>query len=188
MKKLSLILNNFVIILFFISTSNSYCFEITTVSFGKGLDKVIDGDTIQIGKKKIRFSGIDAPESFYKGKQQICYDGENKIYCGKISKEILTKIIKNRRVMCRGKELDRYGRYLAECFLLGYEETSVSSAMVRSGYAFDYPKYSKKKYFKDQEYAKSNKLGIWNYEFKYPWEWRKKYKKYKKFTVGYNKK
>ena len=43
-------------------------------------------------------------------------------------------------------------------------------------------------HFKDQEYAKSNKLGIWKYEFKYPWEWRKNYKKYNKFTVGYNEK
>jgi len=188
MKKLNLSLNNFIIIFFFISTSISYCFEITSVSFGKGLDKVIDGDTIQVGEKKIRFSGIDAPESFYKGKQQICYDDKNKVYCGKTSKKILLEIIKNRRVMCRVENIDRYGRYLAECFLPGYEETSVSSIMVRRGYAFDYPKYSKKKYFKDQEYAKSNKLGIWKYEFKYPWEWRKNYKKYNKFTVGYNEK
>ena len=46
--------------------------------------------------------------------------------------------------------------------------------MVRSGYAFDYAKYSKKKYLKDELHAKTNKLGLWNMKFEYPWEWRKK--------------
>ena len=34
--------------------------------------KVIDGDTIILNKITIRFSGIDAPESFFKGKSQVC--------------------------------------------------------------------------------------------------------------------
>ena len=46
--------------------------------------------------------------------------------------------------------------------------------MVRNGYAFDYTRYSKKKYAKDEEYAKTNKLGIWTMIFEYPWEWREK--------------
>ena len=46
--------------------------------------------------------------------------------------------------------------------------------MVKSGHAFDYAKYSKKKYAKYQEYAKNNKLGIWKMKFEYPWIWRKK--------------
>ena len=31
----------------------------------EGKSVVIDGDTIKIGSEKIRFSGIDAPESYY---------------------------------------------------------------------------------------------------------------------------
>ena len=38
---------------------------------------VIDGDTIKIGNKKIRFSGIDAPEL-----NQYCFKKEKKILCG----------------------------------------------------------------------------------------------------------
>ena len=49
--------------------------------------KVIDGDTIILNKITIRFSGIDAPESFFKGKSQVCksliYDKE--FFCGKLS-------------------------------------------------------------------------------------------------------
>jgi endonuclease YncB( thermonuclease family) len=46
--------------------------------------------------------------------------------------------------------------------------------MVRNGYAFDYKKYSKNKYAKDEKYAKDNKLGFWTMKFEYPWVWRHK--------------
>ena len=42
--------------------------------------------------------------------------------------------------------------------------------MVKNGYACDYVKYSNKKYAKEEEYAKSNKLGIWKMEFDPYWE------------------
>ena len=51
--------------------------------------------------------------------------------------------------------------------------------MVRNGYAFDWPYYSKGKFAKDQEYAKMNKLGLWNMKFEYPWDWKTKAKKQK---------
>jgi endonuclease YncB( thermonuclease family) len=30
------------------------------------------------------------------------------------------------------------------------------------------------KFVSDEEFAKSNKLGMWSMEFDYPWDWRKK--------------
>ena len=62
--------------------------------------KVIDGDTIRLNEAKIRFSGIDAPESNYKGKEQTCLINETVIRCGKLSKEFLIKIIGNNKVTC----------------------------------------------------------------------------------------
>ena len=50
----------------------------------------------------------------------------------------------------------------------------LSKILVKNGYAFDYAVYSKKKYSQDEEYAKVNKLGLWNMKFEYPWQWRKK--------------
>ena len=45
--------------------------------------------------------------------------------------------------------------------------------MVKNGYAVAYLKYSKK--FQQQEnYAKQNKLGIWQGYFELPWKFRKK--------------
>ena len=58
---------------------------------------VIDGDTIILNKKKIRFSGIDAPESFFRGKKQTCKLVTQKIFCGEISKKKLTQ--KNLKVI-----------------------------------------------------------------------------------------
>ena len=49
---------------------------------------------------------------------------------------------------------------------------SLSSFLVRSGYAFAYRKYSKK-FIKEEEFAKENKLGMWTMEFEYPWDFRK---------------
>ena len=59
---------------------------------------------------------------------------------------------------------------MGECFI---NNDSVSVYMVRNGFAFDYPKYSKNKYSKDQINAKNNKLGLWSMQFEYPWIWRK---------------
>ena len=44
--------------------------------------------------------------------------------------------------------------------------------MVRSGYAFAYRKYSTK-FVQDEDYAKKNKLGLWQMNFEYPWVYRK---------------
>ena len=139
-------------------------------SFANDL-RVVDGDTIVLNGEKIRFSGIDAPESNYRGKEQTCLINETIIHCGKLSKEFLIKKIGTNKVTCkREKEPDRYNRILAECFVNG---ESLSKILVKNGYAFDFVRYSKKKYSEDQEYAKTNKLGLWSMKFEFPWDWRK---------------
>ena len=136
--------------------------------------RIVDGDTINLNGEKIRFSGIDAPESNYKVKEQTCLINETIIKCGKLSKEFLIKKIGTNKVTCKREEKpDQYNRILAECFVNG---ESLSKILVKNGYAFDYARYSKKKYAQDQEYAKTNKLGLWAMKFEYPWQWRKKNK------------
>jgi len=127
--------------------------------------KITDGDTIKLNEDKIRFSGIDTPEL-----KQTCIKDEVKILCGLNAKKILVDKIGNNKVTCVKEGKDRYKRILAECFV---NNESLSSYLVRSGYAFAYRKYSKK-FIPDEEFAKSNKLGMWSMEFDYPWDWRKK--------------
>ena len=173
MKKLNLILSNLIFIFLF-STSPTYSDEKDTI-IGKAI--VLDGDTIKIKGERIRFGGIDAPESYYKGKEQTCFEDGNNVFCGQISKEKLIEKIGNNTLNCKvQKNKDRYKRLIGECFL---KEESLSIFMVRNGYAFDWPFYSKGKFAKDQKYAKIKKLGFWNMRFEYPWKWREKIRKNK---------
>jgi len=126
--------------------------------------KITDGDTIKINGEKIRFSGIDTPEL----KQNCIKDGENNS-CGIKAKQILIDKIADNNVTCFKEGKDQYKRTLAECFV---NNMSLSSYLVRSGYAFAYRKYSKK-FIADENYAKLNKFGMWSMEFDYPWDWRK---------------
>ena len=125
---------------------------------------VIDGDTIRLGDVKIRFSGIDAPEI-----NQTCVASEGKVACGKISRDLLIEKVTNNKISCTDEGKDFYGRVLGECIVNG---ESLSSYLVREGFAFAYRKYSNK-YIEDEEYAKFNKLGMWSMEFQYPWDYRK---------------
>ncbi len=132
--------------------------------------KISDGDTIKVNGEKIRFGGIDAPESYFNGKKQICKLEEKNIFCGEISKTKLIEKIGNNSVDCvLEKNKDKYKRSIGECFING---ESLSVYMVRNGYALDWPRYSKGKFSKDQEFAKNNNLGIWAMKFEYPWVWR----------------
>ena len=125
---------------------------------------VTDGDTIRIGDERIRFSGIDAPEI-----KQTCIYQEIEFKCGEFSKNLLIVKISNQEVSCIRESTDQYGRTLAECFV-GKE--SLSSYLVREGYAFAYRKYSDK-FIPDEEYAQSKGNGMWSMDFMFPWDFRK---------------
>mgnify|MGYP006432075145 FL=1 len=126
--------------------------------------KVTDGDTIKIDGEKIRFSGIDTPEL-----KQTCIKDRVKNSCGIKAKQILIDKISNNKVNCITEGKDQYKRTLAECFV---NSESLSSYLVKSGYAFAYRKYSKK-FIKDEDYARMKKIGMWSMKFEYPWEYRK---------------
>ena len=126
--------------------------------------KIIDGDTIKINGEKIRFSGIDTPEL----KQTCIKEGVNNS-CGLKAKEILIDKISDKNITCTKEGKDQYKRTLAECFV---NDESLSSYLVRSGYAFAYRKYSKK-FIADEDYARINKLGMWSMKFEYPWDFRR---------------
>jgi len=126
--------------------------------------RVVDGDTILLNAEKIRFTGIDTPEL-----KQTCIKEGVIDPCGVTAKEILIEKIGDNKVECISEGKDQYKRTLAECFV---NSESLSSYLVRSGYAFAYRRYSKK-FIVDEDYAKLNKIGMWSMEFDYPWDYRK---------------
>ena len=126
--------------------------------------RVVDGDTIHLNGEKIRFTGIDTPEL-----KQTCLKEGSKDPCGVTAKQILIDKIGNNNVECISEGIDKYKRTLAECFV---NNESLSSYLVRSGYAFAYRRYSKK-FVQDEDYARINKIGMWSMDFDYPWDYRK---------------
>ena len=126
--------------------------------------RVVDGDTIHLNGEKIRFTGIDTPEL-----KQTCIKEGIIDPCGVTAKEILIEKIADNKVECISEGKDQYKRTLAECFV---NNVSLSSYLVRRGYAFAYRKYSKK-FIADEDYAKTNQIGMWSMEFDYPWDYRK---------------
>jgi len=142
-----------------------YLFLFIGVAHAENAVKVIDGDTIHIGSKKYRFSGIDTPEM-----KQTCKKDNQIVMCGVIARDALVKKINKQQVSCKEEEIDRYKRIVAECFV---NNDSLSKYLVRNGHAVAYRKYSMK-FVEDEDYAKQNKLGLWSMSFDYPWDYRAK--------------
>lgn len=132
-----------------------------------GRASVIDGDTIEIHGERIRFNGIDAPESW-----QLCQDSAGNDYrCGKVAATALDDFLsRSRPTRCDFIERDRYGRFVGNCFRA--DGKSVASWLVRNGHALDWPRYSKRAYASDQAHAERYRLGVWRGEFIRPWDAR----------------
>ena len=154
--------------IFFILTYNDVRSE--NINKISGFAKVVDGDTIKINSKKIRLYGIDAPEKKQKCKKTyltISFMSFTKDYmCGEVSTQKLIKKINKQKLNCNILDVDRYKRFIGECFK---RNINLNSWMVSNGYAVAYRKYSKK-YVSDEINAKNNKLGIWQGKFEMPWD------------------
>lgn len=132
-----------------------------------GRASVVDGDTFDLGKVRVRLHGVDAPES-----RQQCSDGDGDTYrCGREAAFALDRFLAvSRPTRCEIVERDRYGRFVGVCFRA--DGVNVNRWLVASGNAVDWPKYSKGAYAVDQNEARANSLGIWRGEFRMPCEVR----------------
>jgi micrococcal nuclease len=132
--------------------------------------RVTDGDTLVAERKgkqeKIRFCGIDAPEQAQPlGDQATAYlQGLVDQAQGKIT---IVPV-----------ERDRYGRMVAEVFVLGNEEKFVQTEMLQSGMAYIYPQYVNRCWnnlsMKAAEViGQEQKAGVWAGDYQRPWDYRK---------------
>jgi micrococcal nuclease len=138
--------------------------------------KVSDGDTIAVDcdgeKLKLRFCGIDAPES----KQPL----------GTESKALMMKLTDNKQVMIRPIEKDKYGRTVAEVEVKDdrklsngeYEILFVNAEILKAGLAYHYKQYSancpnRDRIIEAEKFAKDKKLGVWDGgDYQKPWDYR----------------
>ena len=135
-----------------------------------GKAKITDGDTIVINDVRIRFTGSDAPESYFFGKTQTCLNSKGQEWeCGKAATVRLKELVNHQEVRCADEGKDRYGRTLGICYV---GEIDLQAEMVKSGMAVAYLKYSRR-YEEEQNFAKRIKAGMWSGEFLEPEVWRK---------------
>lgn len=129
-----------------------------------GRASVVDGDTIDVQGVRIRFHGIDAPESY-----QSCETAEGVSYrCGReIADRLSDFLAASRPVRCVILEPERgRDRWIGTCYRA--DGTNVNSWLVAEGFALDWPKYSGGVYRAAQDDAEQHRAGIWSGRFENP--------------------
>lgn len=121
-------LTSFVVATLFVISAGCASAEIA------GRATVIDGDTLELRGQRIRLFGIDAPES-----GQLCQLGGQAYRCGQQAALALADRIGQRTVRCTEKDVDRYGRTVAVCFVGG---AALGRWLTLQGWALAYRKYS----------------------------------------------
>lgn len=130
---------------------------------------VTDGDTCTLlltradgGKKaeKIRFYGIDAPES-------------HQAY-GQAAKKFVSELIFDKDIRVEVANRDRYGRLVGKIYV---GDTFVNLEVVKAGYAWWYRQYAPKEtaIAEAEEDARTARLGLWQDKNPVaPWDFRHK--------------
>jgi endonuclease YncB( thermonuclease family) len=96
----------------------------------KGKCRVIDGDTIEIGRTRIRIAGIDAPELDHP--------------YGQKARWAMVRLCKGQVITADITGELSYDRYVATCFLP--DGRDLGAELVREGLAIDWPRYSGGRY------------------------------------------
>lgn len=138
----------------------------TTVITNALVVRAVDGDTIEVrldgeaGNEKIRFLGINTPESVDPRRPVQCF--------GKEASHVIKELIEGKRIRLeedpQSDNRDKYHRLLRNIVL--EDGTDVNAMMVRSGYAYAYlsfplNKFRKKQLSAFQAEAEFNKRGFW---------------------------
>lgn len=119
--------------------------------------RVVDGDTIQLESgQKLRYIGIDTPETVHPTKEDGCF--------GKEASDFNKQLIEGKEVRLEKdvSETDRYGRLLRYVYL---DDIFVNEYLVKEGYAVSssYPpnvKYQEK-LDEAERFARENGNGLW---------------------------
>ncbi len=127
-----------------------------------GAARAADGDTLTLGGRRIRLSGMDAPEL-----TQSCRRGEEDWLCGASARSHLAEMLRRGDIACSLIGTDKYSRTLARCRL---GEEDVGERMVRDGLAVSYGDYEQA-----EALARAEGKGLWSSTFEMPQDWRRQH-------------
>ncbi len=130
-----------------------------------GQAQVIDGDSLYVGARELRLTGIDAPEW-----KQVCKRNGKDWYAGRDAKRAVASLLADRTVICEDTKARSYRRVIGRCFLDGQD---LGELIVGLGWAYDYPKYSDGRYQASEAEARASGRGVWRGECQRPWDWRR---------------
>jgi endonuclease YncB( thermonuclease family) len=130
----------------------------------EGRASVIDGDTFDIQRTRIRLHGVDAPEA-----AQTCRDADGKDWrCGQRAALALAERLGSAPVRCEPLDRDAYGRTVARCFSAGVD---INAWLVENGWAVAYRSFSRT-YETQEATARAGRRGIWQGSFTTPERFR----------------
>ena len=109
----------------------------------------LDGDTLQIGKVRVRLQGADAPEM--------------KVWpWGPLARGVLDDLIAKAPVVTCNPTGKSHNRVVARCFVaVGGIDLDLSAKMIESGYAVEWRTYTNGRYMPFEKAAREAKRGVW---------------------------
>jgi endonuclease YncB( thermonuclease family) len=126
--------------------------------------RVIDGDTFDVGGRRVRLYGVDAPE-----RDQTCADAQGRPFaCGAWVTAEVERRFGGARAECRMVERDSYGRAVSRCTVAGRD---LGEALVAAGLAVAFRRHSLD-YDRTERAAQRAGAGLWAGSFQTPAEFR----------------
>jgi endonuclease YncB( thermonuclease family) len=124
------------------------------------VERVADGDTIEIAGQRIRLVGLDAPEW-----DQTCTNADGDTWsCGAAAADRMRQLVRGEMLSCAPEGHDRYGRLLAACT---NGAGDIAQMLVRDGLAI-----ATDRYFGAEAEAREARRGLWQGKFVTPAAWR----------------
>jgi endonuclease YncB( thermonuclease family) len=167
------LIQSLITIAVFLFVTADPCVASTPIRSIEGMvTKVVDGDTINVTdnlgtKVKVRFYGVDAPETAKPGKHGQPF--------GEEAHQTLLSKVNRQRVRLDVMDVDQYRR--AVCIVwLGTR--NINMEMISEGWAFSYRQYLGRphasEYILAEERARNARLGLWQQSNPQPpWLFRK---------------
>lgn len=113
---------------------------------------ITDGDTFRLGATRVRLRGVDAPEL--------------RTRHGPAARAALSRLVGGRPVRCERSADRSYQRIVTTC--INADGVDLGAAMVRSGWAIDWTRYSRGRYAADQAAAQRARVGVFAFGVE-PW-------------------